>query len=773
MSYADKSLIWGLKELRVLLAMDAELARKVKIIYVKTETIKEVSFKRYFGYLSALPLAQEGLQVKDPSIKKIKAILNTLGVETEHDNGVFIACGGAGTLNQSLQNNVSLFSQAQTLAANIQPDQSTNYAVFVDSDVKNDLIRALPTLPQTDTGPIDLSSDEDAPCDLAVFEQLEKSQRDPLTRFALLNQSTKKLLSFVDNSAHLNPNETRKYMRKIGKLIESHNFSIIKADESYRELIDNRTAEKKSLERKLDNKEKHMIELIEESERREKAQAEAIEQHEKTKSGLETELQRLRTLKLETKDDSKDEDIKDLETQIDTLKGQMTQMNAQYQDAEAQSRILISNLTDDKDELVLLLEKKVLELQRVENNYHESKQKASDLAKELEAQEFTPSKIYQKMAAESPPAPPTVRFNRRQPLSHEPSPQTVTQNIESPSPLMASLPKPSTYSFRDTHEQTPASINTVTPKQTNRKPIICKPANFGLNTWNPLTTDIYVHLDKAVKAGREALNVGATDTSVRRMILNSLGPKCDHVESFIENSETMTLEKFAESIGTILGKKSSVQMQSFLTAQRRSGEDLLAYFTRLHMLYRSSNKLTENKDWEQDATHSMSFYSKIFDACYQAQKTELIRKTEELLEKGNLTLPKLKSVLVDVNKIDATKTNAEEPRQEIALLDNKSKHEAENPVYESHKSAQVKWHDESQEDDKERSKKSYNTGEKTKKPLVCWYCATPGHTKLQCFKYIRRMKALREEKGEPREIKERGSQRRNFNKQKGAFAQLK
>ena len=80
--------------------------------------------------------------------------------------------------------------------------------------------------------PIDLSSDEDAPCDLAVFEQLEKTQRDPLTRFALLNQITKKLLNFVDNSAYLNPNETRKYMRKIGKLIESHNFSIIKADES-------------------------------------------------------------------------------------------------------------------------------------------------------------------------------------------------------------------------------------------------------------------------------------------------------------------------------------------------------------------------------------------------------------------------------------------------------------------------------------------------------------------------------------------------------------
>ena len=34
MSYADKSQIWGLKELRALLALDAELARKVKIIYV-------------------------------------------------------------------------------------------------------------------------------------------------------------------------------------------------------------------------------------------------------------------------------------------------------------------------------------------------------------------------------------------------------------------------------------------------------------------------------------------------------------------------------------------------------------------------------------------------------------------------------------------------------------------------------------------------------------------------------------------------------------------
>ena len=261
-------------------------------------------------------------------------------------------------------------------------------------------------------------------------------------------------------------------------------------------------------------------------------------------------------------------------------------------------------------------------------------------------------------------------------------------------------------------------------------------------------------MDKALKAGREALNVGATHTSVTRMILNSLGSNCDHVENFIEGADQMSLEKFSEAIGKILGKKSSVQMQSFLTAQRRSGEDLLAYFTRLQMLYRSSNKLTENSGWEEDPTHAMSFYSKIYDACYQAQKTELIRKTEELLEKGNLTLPKLKGVLIDVNKIDTSKLSAEEPV--VAYVNDKS-------TYKSQKFAQKKkaWY----EDDTSKSNQEKNNDVKkydNKTKITCWHCGKPGHKKPQCFKYIRK---LREEENKGRETKTRGSRPQENNTQ--------
>ena len=249
------------------------------------------------------------------------------------------------------------------------------------------------------------------------------------------------------------------------------------------------------------------------------------------------------------------------------------------------------------------------------------------------------------------------------------------------------------------------------------------------------------------------MNVGASTTSVRRMILNSLGPKCDHVENFIEDPESMTLAKFAEAIGRILGKKSSVQMQSFLTAQRRSGEDLLAYFTRLHMLYRSSNKLTEQTGWEQDATHSMSFYSKIYDACYQAQKTELIRKTEVHLEKGDLTLPKLKGILVEVNKIDASKLSAEEPQ--IALLNDQT-------AYDKDKNAQRNENRYEKETDSQKTKKTNARNNDWRRKVICWHCNKLGHTKLECFTYIRKMK---EEKGNPRETKTRGSRPQESNTQ--------
>ena len=48
-------------------------------------------------------------------------------------------------------------------------------------------------------------------------------------------------------------------------------------------------------------------------------------------------------------------------------------------------------------------------------------------------------------------------------------------------------------------------VSNSTPVKSHfKKGFLCKAANFGLETWNPLTTDINKHCDRALKAAEEA-----------------------------------------------------------------------------------------------------------------------------------------------------------------------------------------------------------------------------------------------------------------------------
>ena len=730
---AQVGLVWGLKELRIFLDADPEMKDKVKIIYMKTDTVKTGTLNRFAASLAAYQDRPGSYEIKDSAMTKITAILNEFGIHAESKEGIFVACGGKGDINKGLQNNPTRFNQAQTEASEIQVDEETNFAVFLDNDVKAKLISALH---KHATKQQEQSMYNEDPDPLEVFEN--QAIRDPSQRFALLQQSTKKLQTAVENFATVETNfEKTRQLNYIQKLLETHSFSTIRADQSYQELKDNHSAEKASLENRLTSNKKLLDDMTREMEEIDQNHQAELTEKDTKHAELQAKLRSLEEIKTEDHQEDHAEQVQALISQIKELKDQKDEIVSEYNGQRLYTQETIRRLEDEKANLALQLDKKNRALIRLENQHSEAQENAENVARNLEANELSPLIISKRLSSpehitpkeKSLPKPFPQAFNLDANPNTSPN-NRFTQSGQSPA-----------------QTQTPFNLN----QRPNQRPIICKPANFGLNTWNPLTTDIYVHLDKALKAGREALNVGATTTSVRRMILNSLGPKCDHVENFIENPDTMTLAKFAEAIGKILGKKSSVQMQSFLTAQRRSGEDLLAYFTRLHMLYRSSNKLTDYTGWEEDPTHSMSFYSKIFDACYQAQKTELIRKTEELLEKGDLTLPKLKGILVEVNKIDASKLSAEEPT--IAILnDSKPYQEKSAPKEKTEFENGIDKKKQNEMEDKKNWRKN----------IVCWHCNTPGHTKLQCFKYIRKMK---EEKGYPRETKTRGSSTRDGNPQ--------
>ena len=739
-SIANLGLVWGLKETRALLESQPGLKENVKVVFMKLDGLQNHTVTRLTSSLSGEIKPDAIFHRKDSPSRKLEIIFEDFNIETEHQDGIFVACNGKGNINSQLQNNLTHFMTAERIADNFVLDGS-NYVVFIDSDVKQLLLQALPKGSIT----------EDV-VEVINLEQLENklpSDRDPNERFSLLLASSKKLRSVIGNFASVDEATARdKYLSQIEKLLDRHLISLGRAEESYQQLKDDQMVEKQALEKKLEQIESNRDILVAEMDEREGEHNEEIAQKDEKQAALQAELKRLKenTVKIEllndqAKTDEHQAEITKLEQSIRDLENDILVLTTSFKTQKEVHQTSVQDLEDEKNQLATDLEKKTRALRRLEKLHDKINIDATDVQTQLEENDFTPGKIVQRRVTSEKPAPPTIQLNKKD--------------------KSKSLMKPTGPSFEEENvvnqvEENFHITNTPlrTPVRTPSRSVICKPANFGLNTWNPLTTDIYVHLDKALKAGREALNVGATHTSVTRMILNSLGSNCDHVENFIEGADQMSLEKFSEAIGKILGKKSSVQMQSFLTAQRRSGEDLLAYFTRLQMLYRSSNKLTENSGWEEDPTHAMSFYSKIYDACYQAQKTELIRKTEELLEKGNLTLPKLKGILIDVNKIDTAKLSAEEPV--VAYVNDKS-------TYKPQKFAQKKkaWY----EDDTSKSnKEKYNDVKNydNRRKIVCWHCNTPGHTKLQCFKLIRK---LREEENKGRETKTRGSRPQEDNTQ--------
>ena len=749
-SIAQLGLAWGLKEIRALLSSRPELKQDVKVIFMKLETLQRNTITRLTSSLSSKINPEAQFTNKDPPSKKLEAIFGDFNIEPEYQEGIFVACNGKGEINKQLQNNLTLFTTAEQIATNVVLDEN-NYVVYIDSDVKQALVNILPSM-----------SESERVAEVINLENLEAnapSDRDPNERFNLLLASSKKLRSVIGNFASVDEATAReKYLVQIENLLDRHLISLGRAEESYQQLKDDQMVEKQALERKLAQIESNRDTIFAEMEEREGEHNKEIAQKDRKQAELQTELDRLQGVKTEkmnsqTEKDAHQAEIQKFEKNISDLQNEISDLNEDFRAQKEEHQRSIQDLEDEKNELATDLEKKTCALRRLENLHQRVNLEATNVQNQLEENDFTPGKIVQRRVTSEIAAPATIQLNKKhkpksllKPTGPSFAEETVVNQLEGDSTQFYVPPI-----------ETPSRVGNTpvrTPVRTPSRPVICKPANFGLNTWNPLTTDIYVHLDKALKAGREALNVGATHTSVTRMILNSLGSNCDHVENFIEGADQMSLEKFSEAIGKILGKKSSVQMQSFLTAQRRSGEDLLAYFTRLQMLYRSSNKLTENSGWEEDPTHAMSFYSKIYDACYQAQKTELIRKTEELLEKGNLTLPKLKGVLIDVNKIDTSKLSAEEPV--VAYVNEKS-------TYKSQKFAQKKkaWY----EDDTSKSNQEKNNDVKkydNKTKIVCWHCGKPGHKKPQCFKYIRK---LREEEDKGRETKTRGSRPQENNTQ--------
>ena len=137
---AQYGLVWGLKELRCFLDTDQELKEKVRIAYMKTDSVRPGTLTRFAASLAAFQDQQGSYQIKDPAIVKITAIMNEFNITTEVENGIVVACGGKGDINTGLQNDSAQFTAAQSEAARLVCDDEVNFAVFIDKDVKTKII---------------------------------------------------------------------------------------------------------------------------------------------------------------------------------------------------------------------------------------------------------------------------------------------------------------------------------------------------------------------------------------------------------------------------------------------------------------------------------------------------------------------------------------------------------------------------------------------------------------------------------------------------------
>ena len=244
-----------------------------------------------------------------------------------------------------------------------------------------------------------------------------------------------------------------------------------------------------------------------------------------------------------------------------------------------------------------------------------------------------------------------------------------------------------------------------------RRAYIYKPSTFGLTVWNPVTTDIGSYMQRVVKACSEAKDLGAKEPQLIRLIMRTLPDEYEFVEAFVETDSKNDHEKFAKEVVRILGAKTQRKMHDFITSQRKAGESILSYFARIVMLYKSSNNITDSA-WEKSQAHTSAVYTKIYDACYQNQKAELIRLADHDLEKGTLDISKLKEILINVSKLGNEQINAETIKEVNVVEESKPK--------------------------------------AVNKKIICWFCNKSGHVKRQCFKW----KKLQVSEGKNREHKD-------------------
>ena len=700
-------------ELRDLIESNPSLG-EIKIISVGDFTLGSDS-KKLLNKAKRIQVDKTEYSASDTDRVKIIAILKMYNLDTTI-NGYLIATKGRGEINTALQNDQHAFAQAEINAEAAMESHDGKCAVFIDNDARPTLIEFF----KTQTAALNTSSHVIAESGeealLNATQKIEEAIEDnPALRFTILTEAIDEVVQTCES---ISGTQNRAQLEKLQRLLSVIKLGTTKAKFDFDELSANFEENEEALKARIETLTNNKNDLVEESDALETAHKQQIDEK-------DTKIQELREKLIETQSS---EDSDKLTLQLKNV----TDVKEQLENEHSKHRNKIANLEFQLSSLNKTLNQVERSKTKLETAYNEQTQKLTDLKQKLESNGLAPNDINKTLR--ELPDPSVVKCMDESDVNKQDSglplpqfaPEPIAEDKFFGSPGIESSPKDGKSG------------------KSNRN-VICKLTNFGLNTWNPQTTDLHVHLETALKAGEEALHVGAATTSVRRMILNSLGEKYRYVESFLKDvsKPENSIDDFTCEIAKILGKKPSTQMQDFLSAQRKSGEDLLAYFARLCRLYKASANFIDDK-WENDPSHTMSIYSKIYESCYSEQKSEFIRKTEDSLGKRTLTLPDLRTVLIDVNQVSTSKMNAEEP--EINNLNHKSgygfKGKGKPRTFEK-----KPWYEDKEKEQSNSAQKKYE------KKMDCWYCGKTGHYKANCYRFLR---SKGEKISSPRETKTNG-----------------
>ena len=109
-----------------------------------------------------------------------------------------------------------------------------------------------------------------------------------------------------------------------------------------------------------------------------------------------------------------------------------------------------------------------------------------------------------------------------------------------------------------------------------------------------------------------------------------------------------------------------VVSQHFMQCHRQRGEDILRFFFRLCDLYKSSKGLMGDV-WQKNPFHVSQIYCKMHEGLYNEEQMRLDEKLDNLLEKGTLTVARLKKEVIEINKMASNKIRGEIPTSKVIM----------------------------------------------------------------------------------------------------------